>query len=157
MKRQLDDYFDKFYNRQAKRAARLEADHNALAKSIALWKETVAERWDGIHVVSKDTSFLENGGETGMKYKIRYVIDEQGLDDAVGLELVSLKNDKSVDERQVYSIHPFEVVSREGNLFTFEATIEPSNAGSFRSCVRMYPKHKELPHRQDFAYVKWLD
>lgn len=157
MKRQLDDYFDKFYNRQAKRAARLEADHNALAKSIALWKETVAERWDGIHVVSKDTSFLENGGETGMKYKIRYVIDEQGLDDAVGLELVSLKNDKSADERQVYSIHPFEVVSREGNLFTFEATIEPSNAGSFRSCVRMYPKHKELPHRQDFAYVKWLD
>jgi len=157
MKRQLDDYFDKFYNRQAKRAARLEADHNALAKSIALWKEAVAERWDGIHVVSKDTSFLENGGETGMKYKIRYVIDEQGLDDAVGLELVSLKNDKSTDERQVYSIHPFEVVSREGNLFTFEATIEPSNAGSFRSCVRMYPKHKELPHRQDFAYVKWLD
>ena len=157
MKRQLDDYFDKFYNRQAKRAARLEADHNALAKSIALWKETVAERWDGIHVVSKDTSFLENGGETGMKYKIRYVIDEQGLDDAVGLELVSLKNDKSADERQVYSIHSFEVVSREGNLFTFEATIEPSNAGSFRSCVRMYPKHKELPHRQDFAYVKWLD
>jgi len=157
MKRQLDDYFDKFYNRQAKRAARLEADHNALAKSIALWKETVAERWDGIHVVSKDTSFLENGGETGMKYKIRYVIDEQGLDDAVGLELGSLKNDKSADERQVYSIHPFEVVSREGNLFTFEAIIEPSNAGSFRSCVRMYPKHKELPHRQDFAYVKWLD
>ena len=157
MKRQLDDYFDKFYNRQAKRAARLEANHNALAKSIALWKEAVAERWDGIHVVSKDTSFLENGGETGMKYKIRYVIDEQGLDDAVGLELVSLKNDKSADERQVYSIHPFEVVSREGNLFTFEATIEPSNAGSFRSCVRMYPKHKELPHRQDFAYVKWLD
>jgi len=157
MKRQLDDYFDKFYNRQAKRAARLEADHNALAKSIALWKEAVAERWDGIHVVSKDTSFLENGGETGMKYKIRYVIDEQGLDDAVGLELVSLKNDKSADERQVYSIHPFEVVSREGNLFTFEAIIEPSNAGSFRSCVRMYPKHKELPHRQDFAYVKWLD
>lgn len=157
MKRQLDDYFDKFYNRQAKRAARLEADHNALTKSIALWKETVAERWNGIHVVSKDTSFLENGGETGMKYKIRYVIDEQGLDDAVGLELVSLKNDKSADERQVYSIHPFEVVSREGNLFTFEATIEPSNAGSFRSCVRMYPKHKELPHRQDFAYVKWLD
>ena len=157
MKRQLDDYFDKFYNRQAKRAARLEADHNALAKSIALWKEAVAERWDGIHVVSKDTSFLENGGETGMKYKIRYVIDEQGLDDAVGLELVSLKNDKSADEKQVYSIHPFEVVSREGNLFTFEACIEPSNAGSFRSCVRMYPKHKELPHRQDFAYVKWLD
>ena len=157
MKRQLDDYFDKFYNRQAQRSAQLRADNNALAKRIALWKETVAERWDGIHVVSKETSFLENGGETGKTYRIRYVIDEQGLDDAIGLELVSLYDDKNASDRQVYSTHPFRVVAREGNLFTFEAEIEPSNAGSFRSCVRMFPNNPLLPHRQDFSYVKWLD
>ena len=157
MKRQLDDYFDKFYNRQAKRSAELLANNKELAKKISLWKEAVAERWDGIHVVSKETSFLENGGETGMKYKIRYVIDEQGLDDAVGLELVSLNNEQSDSEREVYSTHQFKMVKREGNLFTFEAEIEPSNAGTYRSCVRMYPKNDLLPHRQDFAYVKWLD
>ncbi len=157
MKRQLDDYFDKFYNRQAKRSAELLANNNELAKKISLWKEAVAERWDGIHVVSKETSFLENGGETGIKYTIRYVIDEQGLDDAVGLELVSLNNEQSDSEREVYSTHQFKMVKREGNLFTFEAEIEPSNAGTYRSCVRMYPKNDLLPHRQDFAYVKWLD
>ena len=157
MKRQLDDYFDKFYNRQAKRSAELLANNNELAKKISLWKEAVAERWDGIHVVSKETSFLENGGETGMKYKITYVMDEQGLDDAVGLELVSLNNEQSDSEREVYSTHQFKMVKREGNLFTFEAEIEPSNAGTYRSCVRMYPKNDLLPHRQDFAYVKWLD
>ena len=157
MKRQLDDYFDKFYNRQAKRSAELLANNNELAKKISLWKEAVAERWDGIHVVSKETSFLENGGETGMKYKITYVIDEQGLDDAVGLELVSLNNEQSDSEREVYSTHQFKMIKREGNLFTFEAEIEPSNAGTYRSCVRMYPKNDLLPHRQDFAYVKWLD
>ena len=157
MKRQLDDYFDKFYNRQAKRSAALLANNNELAKKISLWKEAVAERWDGIHVVSKETSFLENGGETGMKYKIRYVIDEQGLDDAVGLELVSLNNEQNDSEREVYSTHQFKMIKREGNLFTFEAEIEPSNAGTYRSCVRMYPKNDLLPHRQDFAYVKWLD
>lgn len=157
MKRQLDDYFDKFYNRQAKRSAALLANNNELAKKISLWKEAVAERWDGIHVVSKETSFLENGGETGMKYKIRYVIDEQGLDDAVGLELVSLNNEQNDSEREVYSTHQFTMIKREGNLFTFEAEIEPSNAGTYRSCVRMYPKNDLLPHRQDFAYVKWLD
>ena len=157
MKRQLDDYFEKFYNRQAKRSAELLANNNELAKKISLWKEAVAERWDGIHVVSKETSFLENGGETGMKYKITYVIDEQGLDDAVGLELVSLNNEQSDSEREVYSTHQFKMVKREGNLFTFEAEIEPSNAGTYRSCVRMYPKNDLLPHRQDFAYVKWLD
>ena len=157
MKRQLDDYFDKFYNRQAKRSAELLANNNELAKKISLWKEAVAERWDGIHVVSKETSFLENGGETGMKYTIRYVIDEQGLDDAVGLELVSLNNEQSDSDREVYSTHQFKMVKREGNLFTFEAEIEPSNAGTYRSCVRMYPKNDLLPHRQDFSYVKWLD
>ena len=44
MKRQLDDYYDKFYIKEAKRFAKLTADDNRLAKDIALWKETVAER-----------------------------------------------------------------------------------------------------------------
>jgi len=157
MKRQLDDYFDRFYNREALRFKKLQEHDYRLAKEIALWKETVAERWDEIHVVSKDTSLLDTGGETGKKYTMRYVIDEQGLDDAVGLELVSLKSNTSQDDHEVYSVRPFKVKGHEGNLYTFEAVIEPDVAGAFRSCVRMYPKNVNLPHRQDFCYVKWLD
>lgn len=157
MKRQLDDYFDRFYNREALRFKKLQEHDYRLAKDIALWKETVAERWDEIHVVSKDTSLLDTGGETGKKYTMRYVIDEQGLDDAVGLELVSLKSNISQDDHEVYSVRPFKVKGHEGNLYTFEAVIEPDVAGAFRSCVRMYPKNVNLPHRQDFCYVKWLD
>lgn len=157
MKRQLDDYFDRFYNREALRFKKLQENDYRLAKDIALWKETVAERWDEIHVVSKDTSLLDTGGETGKEYTMRYVIDEQGLDDAVGLELVSLKSNTSNDDHEVYSVRPFKVKGHEGNLYTFEAVIEPDVAGAFRSCVRMYPKNVNLPHRQDFCYVKWLD
>ena len=157
MKRQLDDYFDRFYNREALRFKKLQENDYRLAKDIALWKETVAERWDEIHVVSKDTSLLDTGGETGKIYTMQYVIDEQGLDDAVGLELVSLKSNTSTDDHEVYSVRPFKVKGHEGNLYTFEAVIEPDVAGAFRSCVRMYPKNVNLPHRQDFCYVKWLD
>ena len=157
MKRQLDDYYDKFYNRQALRFKKLAENDSRLAKEIAQWKEAVAERWDAIHVVSKDTSFIDNGGETGVKYTMTYVIDEQGLKDAVGLELVTLKNNLGGDDREVYRIHPFKIKAHEGNLYTFEAIIEPDEAGAFRSCVRMYPKNANLPHRQDFCYVKWLD
>lgn len=157
MKRQLDDYFDRFYNREALRFKKLQENDYRLAKDIALWKETVAERWDEIHVVSKDTSLLDTGGETGKEYTMRYVIDEQGLDDAVGLELVSLKSNTSKDDHEVHSVRPFKVKGHEGNLYTFEAVIEPDVAGAFRSCVRMYPKNVNLPHRQDFCYVKWLD
>lgn len=157
MKRQLDDYYEKFYNKQAKRFKKLAANGNKLAKEIALWKENVAERWDAIHVVSKDDAALYNGGETGRDFKLTYVIDEQGLDDAIGLELVALKDNLEGGDHEIYSIHEFKVVGYEGNNYTFEAKVEPVKAGTFRTCVRMYPKNKELPHRMDFCYVKWLD
>ena len=157
MKRQLDDYFDKFYIKEANRFKKLSANDNRLAKEIALWKEAVAERWDSIRVVDKDVKMLVVGGETGVNYTLKYVIDEQGLDDAIGLELVTLKPETDGSDREVYSVHEFKMVGHEGNNYHFELTYEPDHAGSFRSCVRMFPKNANLPHRQDFCYVKWLD
>ena len=157
MKRQLDDYFDKFYIKEANRFKKLSANDNRLAKEIALWKEAVAERWDSIRVVDKDVKMLVGGGETGVNYTLKYVIDEQGLDDAIGLELVTLKPETDGSDREVYSVHEFKMVGHEGNNYHFELTYEPDHAGSFRSCVRMFPKNANLPHRQDFCYVKWLD
>ena len=157
MKRQLDDYYDKFYCKLAKRSAEVTANDNQLAKEIAQWKENVAERWDGIKVVSSDTSVLTNGAETGKEYTIQYTIDEQGLNDAVGLELVSLKNDQDPSDRRIQKVTPFTMIKQEGNNYTFECKINVNNAGSFKTCVRMYPKNDKLPHRQDFCYIKWLD
>ena len=155
MKRQLDDYYDKFYSKEAANFKKLAADNNRLAKELAAWKEAVAERWDAIRVVSKDDSAL-SAAETGKEYTLRYVIDEQGLNDAVGLELVSIKTDKN-GEDHIFSKREFKMVGREGNNYTFEATFEPDVAGAFKSCVRMYPKNENLVHREDFCYVKWLD
>ena len=155
MKRQLDDYYEKFYNPEAACFKKLAADNNRLAKDLAAWKETVAQRWDSIHVVSKDDSVLY-GAETGKKYTLRYVIDEQGLNDAIGLELVSVKTDKNGEEH-IFNKREFEMVGHDGNNYTFEATFEPDVAGTFRSCVRMYPKNENIVHREDFCYVKWLD
>ncbi len=159
MKRQLDDYYDKFYIKQAARFKKLSANNNQLAKDIALWKETVAERWDAINIVSKEnsTNVFENGVETGVRYTVKVVVDEQGLDDAIGLELVTLKPETDPSDREVYSVHEFKMVGHEGNLYTFEVTVEPDRAGAYRAAIRMFPKNKELPHRQDFCYVKWLE
>lgn len=154
MKRQLDDYYDKFYNKEAARFTKLAANDNRLAKDIAQWKETVAERWDSIHVVAKDDTDLSHV-ETGVPCTIKYVIDEQGLDDAVGLELVFLKDGKT--EESIFTTIPFKMVSHDGNNYTFEASFEPDVAGTFKAAIRMYPKNENLPHRQDFCYVKWLE
>ncbi len=155
MKRQLDDYYDKFYTSQAKRYNLLKADNYKVAKEIALWKETVANRWDSIRVVSKETTIGPLGINTGKEYSIKYVIDEAGLSDAIGVELVVVSNSDGTDK--VCSTHQLEVTAQEGNLYTFEKKFCFKEGGSFKIAVRMYPKNALLPHRQDFAYVKWLD
>ena len=156
MKRQLDDYYSKFYCKEAARFKKLSADNNKLAKEIAQWKETVAERWDAINVVSSSWDIPATGAMTGVEYKVKFVVNEQGLDDAIGLEIVSVHTDENGEER-IFSVKPLEVVGKEGNNYTFEGKIEVSNAGNFKTAVRMYPKNANLPHRQDFCYVKWFE
>lgn len=157
MKRQLDDYYSKFYNKLAERSSKVYANDYRVAKEIAQWKENVAERWDSIKVVSSDTTVLATGAETGKTYTIQYSIDEQGLNDAIGLELVVLKNDQDTSDRLVHKVTPFEMIKQEGNVYTFECKIEANIAGAYKTCVRMFPKNDLLPHRQDFCYIKWLD
>ena len=158
MKRQLDDYFTKFYNKEAKRHAELVADNYAKAKEIAAWKEAVAEKWDAIEIVSSEKSeAVANGNmESGLEYTITHVIDQKGLNDAIGVEVVTLHTNAEGKEC-IYSVEPMEMVKKEGNLYTFTAKFGLQNAGSFKVCYRMYPKNEALPHRQDFCYVRWFN
>ena len=157
MKRQLDDYFDKFYNKEAARFKLLSANNNQKAKEIAAWKELVAERWDSIRVVSSERSEnLLNGTLTsGKEFSVTHVIDEQGLEDAIGIDLVVLA--KTNDGREkIYQVFPMNVVKHEGNLYTFQLTASMDLAGSFSVAYRMYPKNAALPYKQDFCYVRWF-
>ncbi len=157
MKRQLDDYYNKFYNKLSKRFQMLSADDNAKAKEIAAWKEEVVSKWDSIEIVSCDKVEELKAGDikSGKEYTITYVIDEKGLNDAIGLELVTTYT--TADGKQhVYSVEPFSVIKKEGNLYTFQVKHSLSNAGSFKVSYRMFPKNPELPHRQDFCYVRWF-
>jgi starch phosphorylase len=156
MKRQLDDYYSKFYEKEAKRFKEISKDNNKLAKEIAQWKETVAERWDAINVVSAEWNFPVTGAEAGTKYTLKYVINEQGLDDAIGLEKVNVYINKDGEEK-IFSVEPLKMIGHEGNNYTFQAELTPRQFGQYKSAVRMYPKNKNLPHRQDFCYVKWLE
>ena len=156
MKRQLDDYYSKFYCKEAARFKKLSADNNKLAKDIAQWKEAVAERWDAINVVSSNWDIPATGAMTGVEYTVKFVVNEQGLDDAIGMEIVSVHTDENGEERS-FSVRPLEVVGKEGNNYTFEGKLELSNAGNYKTAVRMFPKNANLPHRQDFCYVKWFE
>lgn len=158
MKRQLDDYYSKFYTKEANRFKMLSANDYAKAKEIAAWKEEVVSKWDSIQIVSfnKSEELREGNIESGKDYTLTCVVDEKGLKDAVGIELVvTYKNAEG--KEYIYSVTPMNVVKVEGDLYTFQLTHSLSNAGSFKVSYRMYPKNPELAHRQDLCYVRWFN
>ena len=155
MKRQLDDYYSKFYEPLSQRYHLLSGNDNQLAKEMAAWKENVAQKWDDIEIKSVDIHQMEGVILSGKNYQATVVVDEKGLDDAIGLELVTIHTDgEGVDH--IYDVTPFNVVRREGSIYTFELHKSIDDAGSFKVACRMFPKHRLLPHRQDFCYVKWF-
>ena len=157
MKRQLDDYYTRFYNPLAARFHAISADNNRIARDIAAWKESVAERWDSIKVVSSTRSENLQSASliSGKEFTVRHVVDEQGLDDAVGIDLVVMTGTDG--NEHVSEVLPMKLVSREGNLHTFELTASIDLAGSYKVAYRLYPKHPQLANRQDMCYVRWFN
>ena len=155
MRRQLDDYYEKFYCKMNERFSLLSKCNNEKARLIADWKQNVATRWDDIEIKSiKGGNGLKAVTKAGEDYEITIIVDEKGLDDAIGIECVATHMDNG--HETVYSIIPFKLIGHDGSDYTFRAQSHIANTGSFKLSFRMYPKHKLLPHRQDFCYVRWF-
>lgn len=157
MKRMLDDYIERFYNKEGKRAALLKANNFAKAREIAAWKAKVASQWDQIEIkevkIPDEMLYMPLVGKT---YDVEVTIDTKGLGNCIGIELVAVPTESNNNEPQTYSVQELEVVKEEGNLITYALKNTIARAGAFRFSFRMYPKNPDLPHRQDFAYVRWF-
>jgi starch phosphorylase len=154
MKRMIDDYFDRFYNKLAKRHALLEADKYKLAKEIAAWKENMVEHWDEIEVVYKSDNL--HNLNVGDKVQIQVELDTHGLNDkGIGVELVAIRTSTHNNDK-LYEVEPLKLVKSEGSHLFFENTYQLDYAGGMKFGLRMYPHHELLPHRMDFCYVRWL-
>ena len=70
------------------------------------------------------------------------------------MELVYFKEEHG--ESKYAGRTDLKVVKRDGNVLTYELKDHHREAGMFRYALRMYPKNAALPHRQDFAYVRWF-
>jgi starch phosphorylase len=154
MKRMIDDYIDRFYNKEATRTNRLKADNCALAKSIVAWKEKVASSWDGAKVLSIKNTGEGINGVTGQSFQVEIVVDTNGLGRDLGVEQVVFRQENG--EERFWYARDLKVVKEEGSILTYALTDEIVNAGVFRYGFRIYPKNAELPHRQDFAYTQWV-
>ena len=153
MKRMIEDYIHRFYDKEAARSKKLQANDCALAKEIVAWKEKVAAAWDGIKVFDIQASDITNS-TTGNDFATRAIIDTNGLCKDLGLEMVVYK--KEDGEEKFWYTKPFDVVKEEGNVLTYQLNMKLKDAGVFRYGYRLYPKNPNLPHRMDFAYTRWI-
>lgn len=46
-------------------------------------------------------------------------------------------------------------IAAEGSLVTYALDYRPDRAGTFDVALRIFPSNPRLPHRMDFALVKW--
>lgn len=153
MKCMIEDYIHRFYDKEAARSKKLQANDCALAKEIVAWKEKVAAAWDGIKVFDIQASDITNS-TTGNDFATRAIIDTNGLGKDLGLEMVVYK--KEDGEEKFWFTKPFDVVKEEGNVLTYQLNMKLKDAGVFRYGYRLYPKNPNLPHRMDFAYTRWI-
>jgi starch phosphorylase len=156
-KRMIDDYISRFYTKLASRSALLKANKFAKAKEIAAWKAKIANGWDSIEVVMMDVpEKLIHNPEVGEVNNINIVIDVHDINDkGIGIELVSTKLGKNnVDT--LYDVQELKLIKTEGNRLFFNLEYQLNQAGTFKYGFRMFPKNEDLPHRQDFCYVRWI-
>ena len=155
-KRMLDDYTRKFYNPLAERKAFVIKDNYAKAKEIAAWKEEVASKWNQIEIVSTSLSDkLSTNAEVGDRYTVEAVIDTKELKDkGIGVDFVTIfnaENNETLDD-----VKEMELYKSEGSKLYFRLEDRISRAGAYKYAFRMFPKNKDLAHRQDFCYVRWF-
>jgi starch phosphorylase len=156
-KRMIDDYISRFYTKLATRSGLLKANKFAKAKEIAAWKEKIAKGWDNIEVVLLDVpDKLIHNPEVGEVNDINIVIDVHEINDkGIGVELVSTKLGKNnVDV--LYDVQELKLIKTEGTRLFFNLAFQLNMAGTFKYGFRMFPKNEDLPHRQDFCYVRWI-
>lgn len=156
-KRMFDDYTHKFYNKLANRSGSLVKNDFAKAKELAAWKEEVASNWDSMEVVSSNfEGNIHTGLTIGDVVKATIVIDKHKIQGDIGAEVVKMQSNPLTDQ-EIISVHRMRTDKKEGSKIYCSVEINAHEAGAFKYGIRIFPDNKDLPHRMDFAYVKWVN
>jgi phosphorylase/glycogen(starch) synthase len=157
MRRMLRDYQERFYSKLFERNKDLKSNKYEKAVLLAAWKNGMARMWKNLEVISVDLSGL-NGKvyKLGGKYEASVILGLRGVPpSSIGLELVVTDKDKEGNLKLIHS-QEFKMEKFEGGKAYFKMQIVPLNPGVFNYGFRIFPKHKDLPHRQDFNLVSWV-
>jgi phosphorylase/glycogen(starch) synthase len=156
--RMLADYQERYYNKLNERAKNMIAADYTMAREIAAWKECIISRWDGVCVVSVQQFDIDSGAiMMGEKYHVGVVLDINGLKpEDIGVELILSKQIDTDGRVDISEKMELSFVSVEGRHARYALDAIPHQTGTYDMALRIFPKSEKLPHRMDFALVKWV-
>ena len=157
-KRMMDDYFTNFYNVLDKRSKFISENEYAKAKEITAWKEDMVENWDKFEVISVDYDCDQHAMLGSEKDGLcgQVIIDKKDMKGDLGVECVVVKYNSSTNKAQFLKSYEFDLLKQEGSILHFEMHESMHNPGIHQYALRVFPKNVDLPHRMDFAYVRWI-
>ena len=154
--RMLTDYIDQYYLPQSKRNAAIVADDFAEAREIAAWKKRVARQWENLSVVSYTQPEASCTLSSRSPLRSEVVLNLGDLrPEEIGVEMLFVTSDRK-GKLHIQEKCAFALDSCVDGVATYKASILPERTGMYQVATRIYPKNHLLPHRQDFALVKWL-
>ena len=158
MKRMLDDYNEKYYSKLWTRNKYLTENDFTKARELAAWKKTMKDEWDNIEVINYS---FEKPGEnvyhSGHDYRAEIALNVKKIPkEHVGVEFIITHLNKQ-GEYEFVDSQDFRLVSCKSGKCLYRANLVPEKAGTFFYGIRIYPKHKDLPHKQDFYLLRWID
>ena len=156
MKRMIDDYFDKFYNKLAVRSEILSENNFAEAKKISDWKKEVSAHWDSFQIESFKCDQRVFQPVVDEEYTVEITINRKDLKSMLGIDAVYTRENPENHEVELINSEPFTLKKEEGQMLYFELKRTASESGHIKVGFRVYPYNEKLPHRMDFAYVRWL-
>jgi len=158
MSRQLEDYIRQYYQPLAQRSSRMQANDYELAKELARWKKKIRTSWESIDVVEiKYPDVSKEAVELGSSYTAEVTLDLNELSpEDIGIELVLAEPQANERPPKIILTQEFKLVKADNNLAYYRTDVVPKKAGAYEMGIRIFPKHPELPHRQDFNYIRWI-
>ena len=157
MNRMLIDYETRYYRKLYERSVRMKEKDFSIAKDISAWKEVILKRWDNIEIISfKHPHISSDSIALGESYEAEVTLKLGDIPpDHVGVELVIPDFDEENGKSEKTYSREFELINEKEDNATYRVKVQPARSGVFEYGIRIYAKHQDLPHRQDFALVKW--
>jgi len=157
MKRMIDDYFERFYSKLFSQGDKIRKNNFKLAYEIQSWKKYIMDKWPGVEVKSLRLPDTNNKPlSLGENFNVEVKIYTNNISpDDIGIDLVL--GQKEMDEvKEIYRLENLTLKEKINGDAIYNCTINLTESGVFDFALRIYPKHKDLPHRQDFPLVKWV-